>query len=149
MPAGTGSISKITGAKPISARSWAAASPAGPEPTIAMRSPAALVNEPRVLGSRGDTTFNSSAECGLKTPFSGSVPRFPPRFPVRRSVSQPTIASTRSSPASAPKRSVTKRLSARIWIGLSISPRRQALSHGAPQMRPHTEASGLGARAIR
>ncbi len=48
---------------------------------------------------------------------------------------------------STPKRSVTKRLSARMEIGASFSPRRQAVSHGAAQMRPQIEASGLGRRA--
>ena len=48
---------------------------------------------------------------------------------------------------STPKRSVTKRLRARIEMGASISPRRQTDSHGAAQMRPQMDASGFGRRA--
>ena len=50
---------------------------------------------------------------------------------------------------STPYFSVTKRFSARIEIGASIAPRRQASSHGAAQTRPQTEANGFGARATR
>ena len=48
---------------------------------------------------------------------------------------------------STPNRSVTNRLSARIEIGASISPRRQAGSQGAAQIRPQIDASGFGRRA--
>jgi hypothetical protein len=48
---------------------------------------------------------------------------------------------------STPKRSVTKRLSARMEIGASSSPRRHTASQGAAQIRPQIEASGLGRRA--
>jgi hypothetical protein len=50
---------------------------------------------------------------------------------------------------STPYLSVTNRLSARIEIGASIEPRRQASSQGAAQTRPQTEAKGFGARATR
>ena len=40
------------------------------------------------------------------------------------------------------------RFSARMEIGSSIRPRRHFVSHGWAQIRPHTEASGFGARAI-
>src|ERR1039458_9300342 len=39
--------------------------------------------------------------------------------------------------------------SARIAMGASIEPRRQASLHGAAHTRPHTDANGLGARATR
>src|SRR5208282_4527891 len=48
---------------------------------------------------------------------------------------------------SGPCRSVRKRLSARIAMGRSISPRRQAVSQGCAQTRPQILASGLGSRA--
>ena len=48
---------------------------------------------------------------------------------------------------SVPCRSVRKRLSARIAMGRSISPRRQAVSQGCAQTRPQMLASGLGSRA--
>ena len=50
---------------------------------------------------------------------------------------------------STPKRSVTKRLSARIATGASTVPRRHADSQGAAHTRPQIEANGLGARAMR
>ncbi len=50
---------------------------------------------------------------------------------------------------SGPNCSVTNRFSARIAIGRSIAPRRQASSHGAAHTRPHTEANGFGRRAVR
>jgi len=50
---------------------------------------------------------------------------------------------------STPYASVTNRLSARIEIGASITPRRQASSQGAAQTRPQTDANGLGERATR
>ena len=52
-------------------------------------------------------------------------------------------------PASTPYFSVTNRLSARMAIGWSISPRRQASSQGAAHTRPHTDANGFGSRAVR
>ncbi len=54
-----------------------------------------------------------------------------------------------SAPDSGPYCSVTNRLRARMAIGVSISPRRHASSHGAAHTRPHTEAKGLGSRAVR
>src|SRR5208283_4095166 len=48
---------------------------------------------------------------------------------------------------SGPCRSVRKRLRARIAMGRSISPRRQAVSQGWAQTRPQMLASGLGLRA--
>ena len=50
---------------------------------------------------------------------------------------------------STPKRSVTVRFSARMAMGASMAPRRQASSQGAAQTRPQTEANGFGARATR
>jgi len=63
--------------------------------------------------------------------------------------------------ASGPAISQTKRFNARIEIGRSCAtndpssstrgmwPRRQAASHGAPQMRPQIDANGFGPLAIR
>ncbi len=45
---------------------------------------------------------------------------------------------------STPYFSVTKRFRARIAIGASMAPRRQASSQGAAQTRPQTEANGIG-----
>ena len=45
--------------------------------------------------------------------------------------------------------SVRKRFSARIEMGLSISPRRHAVSQGCAQTRPQMLASGFGSRANR
>ncbi len=53
------------------------------------------------------------------------------------------------SPDSGPYCSVTKRLSARMAMGLSISPRRHASSQGAAHTRPQTEANGFGSLAVR
>jgi len=50
---------------------------------------------------------------------------------------------------STPYCSVTTRLRARIEIGASIAPRRQASSQGAAQTRPQMDAKGLGDRATR
>ncbi len=50
---------------------------------------------------------------------------------------------------STPYFSVTNRFRARIEIGASIEPRRQASSQGAAQTRPQTDAKGFGARATR
>ena len=50
---------------------------------------------------------------------------------------------------SGPYCSVRKRFSARIEMGLSISPRRQAVSQGCAQTRPQMLARGLGSRASR
>ena len=59
--------------------------------------------------------------------------------PVRHITTEP--------PQPGPKRSVTKRFSGRIATGESILPRRQASSHGAPQVRPQIDAIGFGERA--
>ena len=48
---------------------------------------------------------------------------------------------------STPNLSVTNRFNARMAMGASISPRRQTVSHGAAQIRPQIDASGLGRRA--
>ena len=48
---------------------------------------------------------------------------------------------------SGPWRSVTNRFKARMEMGMSNCPRRQAGSHGCPHTRPQIEANGLGARA--
>src|SRR5215467_8254155 len=50
---------------------------------------------------------------------------------------------------SGPYCSARKRFSARIEIGLSISPRRHAVSQGCAHTRPHMLAKGLGSRASR
>ena len=49
---------------------------------------------------------------------------------------------------SGPYRSVTNRFRARMEIGRSNSPRRQAASQGWPQIRPHIEAKGLGSPGV-
>jgi hypothetical protein len=43
---------------------------------------------------------------------------------------------------STPERSVTNRLRARMEIGASMAPRRQAASQGWAQILPHTDAKG-------
>ena len=43
--------------------------------------------------------------------------------------------------------SAAKRLIVRIAIGSSSTPRRQAASHGAVQIQPHTDGNGLTSAA--
>jgi hypothetical protein len=61
----------------------------------------------------------------------------------------PCAACQRAAPCtlSIPNRSVAVRLSARIAIGASSCPRRQAGSHGAAQTRPQMLGNGLWRRA--
>ena len=143
MPAGTGSVSKTTGRKPSSARSWAADRPAGPAPMMATRWPSAGVKCPPVtgpqqgrhllgvggnLGDIGSDRLQDLARVGRTSgPACSQAKRFRARMAMGRSLA-------------------TNRPSASTRGTL---PRRQAASQGAPQTRPQIEANGLGPRAIR
>src|SRR5208337_4351593 len=106
------------------ARSCAQASPAGPAPITATLRPPPLAAWRRI---------STSPWPGVMLP--------PPMSPDRISL---TLADESDS---GPYNSHTKRFSARIVTGASILPLRQASSQGAPQVRPHIDAIGLGERA--
>ncbi len=61
IPAGTGSISYTVGRHPKSAKSWAAAKPAGPEPMIATGSPSVLSGNSRSPRNRLSPANSSPA----------------------------------------------------------------------------------------
>ena len=77
----------------------------------------------------------------------GSTP--PTCRPARRRRSRPARSAGPSAgrPAAGVPCSTAKRLSVRIAIGSSSTPRRQADSHGAVQIQPHTDGNGLTSAA--
>ena len=98
--------------------------------------------------SKTVTSYPRSARsCAQESP-AGPAPTTATRMPFfRTDLPNTSFSLSRSTMLSTPNRSQTNRFSARIAIGSSSFPRRQAVSQGAAQTRPQIEANGFGRRA--
>ena len=161
MPPVLGPASKIVTWCPSRAISWAAVSPAGPAPitaTFPLTRPGCSASRCSSRRDQREAEYTCSGPVPGRVPLSGFSRFFREKTPagISETVSRGIMSLLSTRPGrrctdSGPCRSVSTRLIGRMAIGSKsgpMSPRRQAVSHGAPQIRPQAVDNGFGSWEI-